>query len=535
MRSLNLSVINLALLFLLLSTSASSYAESFTSLLMPGPVTKVHEEYEQDCDQCHDTSDKDRQGELCVQCHDHENILDDMKNKAGFHGRIPAPTANDCKHCHTEHQGRDAKIVLLDPSTFDHTKTDFLLKGAHKKTHCKECHEPGEKYSQAPVTCYDCHEKSDIHDGKQGKKCESCHKSTSWKETAFDHDKTDFPLKGTHKDTGCAACHINQEYKDTPETCISCHKINDVHRGDFGEKCDSCHDTEKWQQILFDHDKKTDFPLYGKHKKATCDSCHTSADVKTKGSRKKLPKDCFGCHRNDDSHKSRYGKKCNDCHTSSSWQKQKFDHDKKTKFPLRGKHIKTACNQCHRGDLYKEDLKLDCVSCHKKDDVHKGKQGRECDSCHNESGWQSNVLFDHDLASFPLIGMHAAVQCEECHLSNAYAETESDCNHCHVDDDVHKTKLGTDCASCHNPNSWNTWLFDHDKATDFKIDGAHEELGCYDCHRTKSKAKPKASKDCISCHRSRDVHNRLFGGQCGNCHSTKSFKDVNIKRLGSRK
>jgi Tfp pilus assembly protein PilX len=131
--------------------------------------------------------------------------------------------------------------------------------------------------------------------------------------------------------------------------------------------------------------------------------------------------------------------------------------------------------------------------------------------------------------------MHAAVQCEECHLSNAYAETKSDCNQCHVDDDVHKTKLGTDCASCHNPNSWNTWLFDHDKATDFKIDGAHEELGCYDCHRTKSKRKPEASKDCISCHRSRDVHNRLFGGQCGNCHSTKSFKDVNIKRLGSRK
>jgi hypothetical protein len=535
MRSLSLSVINLALLLLLLSTSTSSHAESFTSLLMPGPVTKVHEEYEQDCDQCHDTSDKDRQGELCVQCHDHENIMDDMKNKAGFHGRIPAPMANDCKHCHTEHKGRDAKIVLLDPSTFDHTKTDFLLKGAHKKTHCKECHEPGEKYSQAPVACYDCHKKSDIHDGKQGKKCESCHKSTSWKETAFDHDKTDFPLKGTHKDTGCAACHINQEYKDTPETCISCHKINDVHRGDFGEKCDSCHDTEQWDQILFDHDKKTDFPLYGKHKKATCDSCHTSADVKTKGSRKKLPKDCFGCHRNDDSHKSRYGKKCNDCHTSSSWQKQKFDHDKKTKFPLRGKHIKTACNQCHRGDLYKDELKLDCVSCHKKDDVHRGKQGRECDSCHNESGWQSNVLFDHDLASFPLIGMHAAVQCEECHLSNAYADTETDCNHCHVDDDVHKTKLGTDCASCHNPNSWNTWLFDHDKATDFKIDGAHEELGCYDCHRTKSETKPKASKDCISCHRSRDVHNRLFGGQCGNCHSTKSFKDVNIKRLGSRK
>jgi len=533
MRPLSLSILQLVLLSLLITVSATVNAESIKSLLMPGPVIKAHEKYEHDCDQCHDTSNKDRQGELCVQCHDHENIGVDLNKKTGFHGRLPAQAANDCKHCHTEHKGRDANIILLNTSTFDHTKTDFSLKGAHTKTPCNACHKAEEKYSQAPDACYDCHEESDVHDGKQGKECDNCHSAKNWKETEFNHDKTDFPLKGTHKDTLCSACHINQKYKDTPKKCFSCHQINDAHRGDFGKKCDSCHNSKHWDQIHFDHNKKTDFPLYGKHKKASCSSCHSSADVKNKASKKKLPKDCYGCHKNDDSHKGRYGKKCKDCHSSTSWQKQKFDHDK-TEFPLLGKHQKTACNQCHRGELYKEDFKLECIGCHKKDDVHKGKQGRECNNCHTEKGWQSNVSFDHDLSSFPLIGMHAAVQCEECHLTNVYGDTESDCNHCHADDDVHKTRLGTDCASCHNPNSWNTWVFDHDTDTSFKIDGAHEELGCYDCHKTKSTGRLKAPKACISCHRIRDVHNRSFGNECGNCHSTKSFKDVKIKRLGTR-
>ena len=178
----------------------------------------------------------------------------------------------------------------------------------------------------------------------------------------------------------------------------------------------------------------------------------------------------------------------------------------------------------------KDKTTAKCFDCHKKDDVHKGKQGKKCDSCHNEKGWHSNVLFDHDLSRFPLIGMHVATQCEECHLSAEYGETQSDCNDCHADDDVHKTRLGTDCESCHNPNSWEIWLFDHDKATDFTIDGAHKELGCYDCHQSKSKGKLKAAKDCISCHRSEDIHHRRFGGQCDHCHSTKSFKDIKINQ-----
>ena len=502
---------------------SNANADTFESLLMPGPVIKGHEKYEQKCDQCHDTSRKKQQGHLCMKCHAHENILDDISNNKGFHGRLPAKVKSECKHCHTDHEGRDAQVVLLNPLTFKHDSTDFPLEGIHKTTSCNACHEEDKKHAETPVDCYSCHKSADVHKGKQGKKCGDCHKPSGWKQTGFDHDKTDFPLKGSHEEAGCTACHINQKYKDTPKQCISCHQIDDIHRGSFGKKCDSCHSEKKWDVFDFDHNRKTDFPLYGKHKKATCNSCHKPDDIK-----EKLPKTCHGCHKNDDSHKGQYGNKCKNCHSTSSWQKQKFDHNK-TEFSLLGKHKDVARNHCHKGGLYEDKLKTDCITCHEKDDAHKGKQGRTCNNCHNETGWNKNVLFDHDLASFPLIGMHAITACEECHLSSDYSRTDSDCNQCHAGDDVHETKLGTDCESCHNPNTWNVWLFDHDKSTDFTIDGAHEDLGCYDCHKSRSSGKLKASSECISCHRRQDIHNRDFGRDCGRCHSTKSFRDINIK------
>ena len=532
MRFLTQAGIRLILTLSIMLTASASNADSLKSLLMPGPVIKAHEKYEQECDQCHDTSDKAKQGKLCMQCHDHKNILEDVNKKSGFHGRLPASIVTDCKHCHTEHEGRDAKVILLDPSTFDHSKTDFKLKGAHTRASCDGCHEADKKYHQAPQDCYSCHKKVDVHKGDHGEKCGDCHSAKSWKQNAFDHDeKTEFPLKGAHKEALCSSCHINQKYKDTPKECISCHKIQDVHHGGYGNKCDRCHSSEKWDKISFDHGKETDFKLIGQHQKASCNSCHTP-DVlkKNKKQKKKLPKDCYSCHKHDDSHKGKNGKKCEDCHNSRSWQKSTFNHDKKTDFPLRGKHKELSCSFCHKGEIDKDKMKTTCISCHKKDDVHQGKQGKQCDNCHNEKGWHHNVFFDHDLSSFPLIGMHAAVQCEECHLTSVYRSTDSECNSCHAGDDVHKTRLGTDCETCHNPNAWENWLFDHDEATRFEIDGAHEDAGCYDCHRTRSKGKLKASGDCISCHRSQDIHNRQFGRQCGKCHSTESFKDVSIKR-----
>ena len=63
----------------------------------------------------------------------------------------------------------------------------------------------------------------------------------------------------------------------------------------------------------------------------------------------------------------------------------------------------------------RDKLSTTCVSCHKKDDPHRGQLGPNCETCHNERGWRQKVAFDHDLTRFPLIGHHGLVPCEESH------------------------------------------------------------------------------------------------------------------------
>lgn len=508
---------------MLASLTFSAVALDFETLFMPGDVISGHAEFETECSNCHYRFKKGSQDKLCLDCH--KETAQDFNTKKGFHGRSKTVQRSDCKTCHTEHAGRDADIIQLNQTSFNHTITDFKLEGAHRGVSCKSCHTAGNKYAEAPSACFDCHENDEPHKGNLGKQCDDCHKTESWQDFQYDHDKTDFPLQGKHDKVSCHSCHVNEQYKDIPQDCNSCHSLNDVHNGNNGNKCEDCHSPNNWDESEFDHQRDTDFSLNGRHKKVSCNACHIDPVAD-----RKPPADCYSCHKHDDQHQGRNGRKCQSCHNEKSWHKSRFNHDTKTDFPLRGKHKKLTCTSCHHGDVYKEELSTRCIDCHRSDDVHKGQEGDNCSRCHQESGWSDKVMFDHDLTSFPLIGLHASTPCEECHLSSEFRNTVIECYACHARDDEHRKTLGTKCENCHNPNAWGLWEFDHNLQTDFKLDGAHEELGCNQCHIKPVSSDIKQSSSCHACHEQDDEHRGRFGRSCERCHNTETFSDVSIIR-----
>ncbi len=499
---------------------------NFKTLLMPGKLIEAHAKLENDCGKCHASFAKQAQDQLCVQCHD--VIAADIANQRGFHGKLEHQTALTCKQCHTDHKGRGADILGLDRDTFNHAGTDFKLEGKHADLACASCHEQGKKYRVASSACYSCHRADDRHRGALGKQCETCHSPSAWKQTRFDHNKTQFALKGGHQQAACGACHPGERYKSTPQTCVACHAMNDVHRGANGEKCQQCHNESSWKKSTFDHARDGHFALNGVHATTSCNRCHREGNFEVK-----LKTECVACHRTDDVHKGKNGERCDSCHNEAAWSKQKFDHNTATKFMLRGKHSDVACNACHRGNVH-DALPNTCNGCHRLDDVHKGQQGERCESCHSETGWKNKVAFDHAKTQFPLAGLHAVVPCEGCHVSAAFKGTSTRCIACHKKDDKHTGTFGDTCDSCHTVKGWKRVQFDHAK-TQFPLSGAHAKVQCTDCHREPadkvSVEKVKVARDCFSCHAADDEHDGRFGRACERCHNTTDFKTVSFKQV----
>ncbi len=492
-------------------------AQSIESILAPGKLVQAHVKWENDCAQCHVKFDRKAQDGLCMSCH--KEIGSDMRTRAGYHGRNK-PQA--CNVCHTDHKGRSAQIVLLDKKQFDHNQTDYALRNKHQKVECEKCHVAGKKYRQAPQDCSACHRKDDVHKGSLGPKCADCHSDVGWKETTrFDHDKTRFSLTGKHIDVKCSGCHKTSEYQDTPRTCIGCHRKDDDqkgHKGQFGEKCESCHDAKAWKPSSFNHDADTKYVLRGKHRTTKCTDCH-------KGNvyRVKLSEDCYACHKADDKHKESLGRDCGSCHSERSWKEPaKFNHDQ-TSFPLLGKHVQADCKDCHKSAMFKEAPK-DCYSCHKKEDKHEGTLGKSCADCHSERDWNATAgRFNHDLTKFQLRNAHADVKlkCSGCHKDlKSYRDTPLDCYSCHKKDDKHEGQQGKQCEQCHSDRSWKVDKFDHNLSR-FPLTGRHNAVVCKDCH--KNALFRDTPRDCFSCHKKEDKHKLKFGERCESCHNTRAW------------
>lgn len=229
---------------------------------------------------------------------------------------------------------------------------------------------------------------------------------------------------------------------------------------------------------------------------------------------------------------------CGECHNLESWQFDRnnatFDHTQ-TGFILKDAHEMTECRSCHL-DLIFNHIGINCVDCHT--DIHKNEFGMNCEDCHTQQSWENRleIFKEHNLTQFPLIGVHAAVECEACHINqqrNEYKNTPVECKDCHSDvyssvknPDHVANNFDKNCMECHNPDRWSPAIFNHDK-THFPLTGKHKMILCDECH---SQGYVNLPTDCWSCHESDfsissdpDHIQNNFSHECDICHSTNAW------------
>jgi len=511
--------------------------------ISPGDLSKGHANLvgANNCTKCHTTGSK-ISSEKCLDCH--KEIKASIISKKGFHATAEVGT-KQCITCHVEHKGRDFQIAKINKKTFDHSKMGFELKGVHAKKDCNACHkaqfisDPNYKariftFRGLKPNCLNCH--SDFHQGRLSSNCLNCHNFDTYKNpkvVGFDHNKTNFPLKGKHTSVDCIVCHKTEIVNGKPaqrftdlqfKTCTSCHK--DVHESKFGNDCQKCHTEESFHNIknisTFNHDL-TKFALLGRHKFVNCKSCH-----KTEHFTDPIRHDkCSNCH--TDYHKGDFAKKgvptpdCKECHTNDGFKSTTFTISRHnlTAFQLEGAHLATSCIVCHKkqnGLWSFSKMGTKCVDCHKS--IHQGIMSEKflandnCTKCHNTKSWKS-VEFDHELTGFKLEGVHATKSCGDCHFKKntsgeriqKFQSLTKECSECHKDNHVGQFAENgkTECLKCHSFENWKDLKFAHN-TTRFKLEGAHQNVECNKCHKQTTDEKGTYIKfkfksiECTVCH-----------------------------------
>ena len=352
----------------------------------------------------------------CAKCHPV------LPAAAGDRGLPPTPKFTPvahaaCTDCHKDHHvgqlGPDcAKCHATDGwkkiagGGFDHSRTKYPLTGRHAQVTCAGCHDAG-RAKPAFAACRDCHR--DAHDAAALKRpelaaCESCHTVDGYTPARYgleQHAKSAYPLRGAHQATPCLLCHTPlkgaagrpapyaraADLKPASARCVECHRDPHAGQGDrFATDpavgaCVVCHNESSWRQVAFDHDR-AGFKLEGRHRKVACAACHKPSGA-GKDSKKVLPfkvevRHCGACHQ--DVHNGQFADRpvpgtkavdCARCHVATDWLAEKFDHEKDSRFPLRGGHEKVACAKCHlpiAADnprlLHYKPLPVDCRACH---------------------------------------------------------------------------------------------------------------------------------------------------------------------------
>jgi hypothetical protein len=147
-----------------------------------------------------------------------------------------------------------------------------------------------------------------------------------------------------------------------------------------------------------------------------------------------------------------------------------------------------ACSQQHDPEVMPVRAN-DCETCHTPEYLaaveppHENIFPRECALCHTNTEW-APAIFSHDAVK--------SRECVLCHQSD-YDGTA---------DPVHSGMYPTTCDDCHGTTAWRPALEGIHPEASFPIEnGAHENIGCTDCHNPDlGSSVGGANTDCIGCH-----------------------------------
>lgn len=373
-------------------------------------------------------------------------------------------------------------------------------------------------------------------------------------------------LTNAHKDleglSNCTQCHTLGE-KVSNDKCLSCHKeiqwTITQNRGLHSRKkvlnqdcfhCHSEHHGRDFEMIRFDENEfnhnQTIFNLNGSHGKIDCRDCHKpefhdKSFKLAENSFLGLPLECKDCH--NDVHSGTLTLECASCHSVKKFTPATYFDHSNTEFPLNGRHQAVDCKSCHHTmndspfKLFQVTAFNNCIDCHQI--VHESDHTLRCTDCHNEQSFQSinSSSYNHNQVGFLLDDAHNPLECSSCHdlavnPSSLFLGLETienaNCIACH--EDVHEGTFGSDCASCHNTQSFHDVDFeadfDHD-LTSFPLVGKHQQVDCKQCHIDESFLVPMVHQACTDCHA--DYHQGDFLTDsisvmnCAACHTEMGF------------
>jgi len=394
---------------------------------------------------------------VCTSCHTPHDILPHTDPASSIHHDNIVKT---CTQCHVRIEQVHRKVI----------EGKLWEEEPHKIPVCVDCHQPHKArrvfYSQktANKDCMgsECHGKPDLSVERYGRRV-----SLFVDEAAY--------AASTHKDTGCAQCHIDVDPAherpcDSVKKKVDCSACHAQEVADHSESthgtlaasgdpdaplCKDCHDVHATRSR---NDPAS--PTAPRNQPALCARCHSPDKVAGRRIHADVP-DIVGAYA-----KSVHGKglidsgllvsaTCVSCHTQ---HRQLPPGDPRSS--LNPAHLPDTCGKCHQGvqqalaasvhggsgPLPEGRRRPVCNDCHTSHEIARTDSGfrahvaDRCGQCHAE---QSKTFFETFHGKATRLAGDIAAKCEDCHGAHdvlPLADPKSR---------MHEDRRAETCARCH--------------------------------------------------------------------------------------